>query len=261
MKKLQVKSEAQVDSSLWYIIIGDAKIFHGDKITAQIQRGSDDEEEMVEITDAKLCINKVDLEDRAFRAWICHDDSDWNGCTEANDKFEYEHSWVFDVDKDGNITSDDTEYVLPAHKRSSVIIGDVEYHEGCLVQATLGSGSSKRHVVVGRINILNITPTTTEFVICQDIRAGSEKFSMPPISGVKHMYGFKHSWSVIAKNNKTIGTTDTKDFKLVYTADYMAFISGASNDKPIPVTADSDVDDDPMPEDWTPSEKDLIFLR
>lgn len=260
MKKLKVKSEAQIDSSLWYIIVGDAKIFHGDKITAQLQRNSDDEEEMVEITDAMLCINKVNLEDRAFRAWICHDDGDWDGCTEANEKFEYEYSWVFDVDKDGNITSTDTEYVLPAHRRSSVVINDVEYHEGCLVQATLGGRSSRRDVVVGRINILEINPNITYFVICQDIRSGSESFSMPPISGVKHRYGFKHSWSVMAKNNK-IGTTDTKDIKLVYTADYMAFISGAGNEKPAPVQTDSDVDDDPMPEDWTPSEKDLIFLR
>jgi hypothetical protein len=260
MKKLKVKSEAQIDSSLWYIIIGDAKIFHGDKITVQLQRNSDDEEEMVEITDAKLCINEVDLEDRAFRAWICHDDSDWNGCSEANDKFGYEHSWVFNVDKFGNISSNDTEYVLPAHRRSSVVINDVEYHEGCLVQATLGGRSSRRDVVVGRINILEINPNITYFVICQDIRSGSESFSMPPISGVKHRYGFKHSWSVMAKNNK-IGTSDTKDLKLVYTADYLAFISGAGNEKPAPVQTDPDVDDDPMPEDWTPSEKDLIFLR
>jgi len=261
MKKLQVKSEAQIDSSLWYIIVGDAKIFHGDKITVQLQRdGGDDEGEWIEITDAKLCINKVDLEDRAFRAWICHDDSDWNGCTEANEKFEYEYSWVFTVDKDGNITSDDTEYVLPAHRRSSVVINDVEYDEGCLVQAIIGGGSSRRHVVAGRINFVNITATSTEFVICQDVRGGSDNFSMPPISDVKHMYGFKHSWSVIVKDNK-IATNDTKDLKLIYTADYMAFISGASNDKPAPVAADPDVDDDPMPEDWTPSEKDLIFLR
>lgn len=260
MKKLKVKSEAQIDSSLWYIIVDGYKIFHGDKIEVELRRDGEDEEETVEILDATLCINNVDDEDRAYQAWICHDDGDWNGCTEANEKFEYEYGWVFTVDKDGNITSDDTEYVLPAHKRSSVTINDIEYHEGCLVQATLGNGSSKRHVVVGRINIVNITPINTEFVICQDIRAGSEKFTMPPISGVKHMYGFKHSWSVMAKNNK-ISTTDTKNLKLIYTADYMAFINGADNEKPVPVAADPDEDDDPMPEDWTPSEKDLIFLK
>jgi hypothetical protein len=261
MKKLQVKSEAQIDSSLWYVVVDGYKIFHGDKITARLLRGdADDPEETVEITDAILCINKVDLEDRAYQAWICHDDGDWNGCTEANEKFEYEYSWVFSVDKDGNITSDDTAWVLPLYKRNSVVINDVEYYEGCLVQATLGGPSSRKDVVVGRINFINITPSNTEFVICQDIRGGSDKFNIPVISGVKHMYGFKHSWSVMAKNNK-ISTNDTKDFKLIYTADYMAFISGASNDKPTPVTVDSDVDDDPMPEGWTPSEKDLIFLK
>lgn len=261
MKKLKVKSEAQIDNSLWYIIIGDAKIFHGDKIAVELQRDGEDGEETVEISDAKLCINKVDLEDRAFRAWICHDNSDWNGCTEANDKFEYQYSWVFNVDKFGNIDSDDTEWVVPVYRRNSITINDIEYHEGCLVQATIGSpSSSAKNVVVGRLNFVNTTPSHTELAICQDFRAGSEKFTMPPIPGVKHMYGFKHSWSVMAKNNK-IATSDTKDLKLIYTADYMAFISGASNDKPIPVQTDPDVDDDPMPEGWTPSEKDLIFLK
>ena len=261
MKRLKVKSEAQIDKSLWYIVVDGIKIFHGDKIKVKLFRGDeDDPDETVEITDAMLCINKVNLEDRAFRAWICHDDDDWNGCTEANEKFEYEYGWVFDVDQAGIITSNDTEWILPLYERNYVTINDVEYHEGCLVQATIGSPSSTKDVIVGRINILEINPNITYFVICQDIRSGSESFSMPPISGVKHRYGFKHSWSVMAKNNK-IGTSDTKDLKLVYTADYLAFISGAGNEKPAPVQTDPDVDDDPMPEDWTPSEKDLIFLR
>lgn len=261
MKKLKVKSEGQIDSSLWYIIVDGYKIFHGDKIKVRLLRGdADDPEETVEISDAMLCINKVDLEDRAYRAWICHDDSDWNGCTEANEKFEYEYGWVFDLDKDGNITSDDTEWILPLYKRNSVTINDIEYHEGCLVQATLGNPSSRKDVVVGRLNFINITPLQAEFGICQDIRTGSEKFTMPPISGVKHMYGFKHSWSVMAMKNK-IATSDTKDIKLIYTADYLTFINGTTNDNPVPVTVDLDVDDDPMPEGWTPSEKDLIFLK
>lgn len=261
MKRLKVKSEAQIDKSLWYIVVDGYKIFHGDKIKVRLFRGDpDDPEETVEISDAMLCINKVNLEDRAFRAWICHDDGDWNGCTEANEKFEYEYGWVFDVDGAGIITSDDTEWILPLYERNYVTINDVEYHEGCLVQATLGNPSSPKDVVVGRVNIVNITPAHSEFVICQDIRTGSDKFVMPRISGVKNMYGFKHSWSVMVKNNK-ICTNDTKDIKLIYTADYLAFINGTTNDNPVPVTVDSDVDDDPMPEDWTPSEKDLIFLK
>jgi hypothetical protein len=261
MKRLKVKSEAQIDKSLWYIVVDGIKIFHGNKIKVKLFRGDeDDPDETVEITDAMLCINKVNLEDRAFRAWICHDDDDWNGCTEANEKFEYEYGWVFDVDEAGIITSDDTEWILPLYERNYVTINDVEYHEGCLVQATIGSPSSTKDVVVGRVNIVNITPAHSEFVICQDIRTGSDKFVMPRISGVKSMYGFKHSWSVMVKNNK-ICTNDTKDLKIIYTADYLSFINRTASDEPVPITVDSDVDDDPMPEDWTPSEKDLIFLK
>ena len=256
MKKLEVKSNAQIDKSLWYIIVDSQKIFHGDKILATIP-SEDDDDEALEITKARLCINKVDINDRGFRAWICQDVRE--GCNEAEDKFEYQYSWTFSVDENGNITSEDAHSVEAIPERDSVIINGVTYHEGSLIQADIRKGGHWT-TVVGRLNFINLTPASNEYVICQDIYPGSEKFTTPAIIDAKPRYGFKHSWSFHVKNGK-ITTADTRNIKLIYTTDYLAFVSGSPKDESYKLDINPDIDDDPMPEGWTPSEKDLIFLK
>ena len=164
-----------------------------------------------------------------------------------------------EVDENGNITSEDAHSVEAIPERDSVIINGVTYHEGSLIQADIRKGGHWT-TVVGRLNFINLTPASNEYVICQDIYPGSEKFTTPAIIDAKPRYGFKHSWSFHVKNGK-ITTADTRNIKLIYTTDYLAFVSGSPKDESYKLDINPDIDDDPMPEGWTPSEKDLIFLK
>jgi len=94
-----------------YVIIGDTTYYHGDYITACI--GIDNEEESSsELEDARICINKkTDNQDgeRHFSFWICQNERE--GCSNADTTFEFKYSWVAKVNKDGDIISEDTEWV------------------------------------------------------------------------------------------------------------------------------------------------------
>lgn len=95
-----------------YIIIGDTTYYHGDYITARIV-GSDEDDSDTEIDDARICINtKTEGQngDRHYTAWICQNERP--GCTAAEETFGFNYSWVFKVNNEGDIISDDTESVL-----------------------------------------------------------------------------------------------------------------------------------------------------
>lgn len=102
MKKLKPKR---------YIIIGDTTYYHGDYITARIV-GSDEDDSDTEIEDARICINtKTEGQngDRHYTAWICQNERP--GCTDAEETFGFNYSWVFKVNNEGDIISDDTESI------------------------------------------------------------------------------------------------------------------------------------------------------
>lgn len=95
-----------------YIIIGDTTYYHGDYITASIKHDADDDD-FIEVRDARICINKKSHNqngERHFVAWICQNERP--GCTDAEETFGFNYSWVFNVNNEGDIISDDTESVL-----------------------------------------------------------------------------------------------------------------------------------------------------
>lgn len=147
-----------------YVIIGDTTYYHGDYVTALIEAiDDDDDHDTIEVQDARICINKKNAYNegpRHFQFWICQDDRD--GCKDAEEKFGFRYSWSVKVNKDGVITSGDTEW----------------------------------------INL--------------ESRAGYED-------------------SVLEVEEKDVNVVDQY--------------------------AEDDVDDDPMPPDWVPTEKDLLFLK
>lgn len=96
-----------------YVIIGDTTYYHGDYVTALIERVDEDEDEdSVEVQDGRICINKINsyqVGPRHFQFWICQDDRD--GCGDAEEKFEFRYSWSVRIDKHGKIISDDTIWI------------------------------------------------------------------------------------------------------------------------------------------------------
>lgn len=95
-----------------YVIIGDTTYYHGDYVNACIVQNSDDDDEDSVEVEGRICINKKDShqqEERHFHFWICQNERD--GCSDAEERFEYDYSWSVKVDKDGNITSPDTEWI------------------------------------------------------------------------------------------------------------------------------------------------------
>lgn len=94
-----------------YVIIGDTTYYHGDYITACI--GIDNEEESSsEIENARICINEKSEDQegqRHFHFWICQDERE--GCSNAHTTFEFQYSWTVRLNKDGDITSEDAEWV------------------------------------------------------------------------------------------------------------------------------------------------------
>lgn len=95
-----------------YVIVGDTTYYHGDYVTACIGPRDDDDDDTVEIDEGRICINKEDDDqqgERHFQFWICQNDRD--GCSSAETTFDYQYSWSVRVNKDGLITSGDTEWV------------------------------------------------------------------------------------------------------------------------------------------------------
>ena len=97
-----------------YVIVGDTTYYHGDYVTALIERSDEEDEEQdgIEIQDARICINKKNAYNegpRHFQFWICQDDRD--GCCDAEEKFEFRYSWSVKVDENGEIISGDTQWI------------------------------------------------------------------------------------------------------------------------------------------------------
>lgn len=113
-----------------YVIIGGTTYYHGDYITASIGSHDEDDDDIVEVDDARICINKTsDTQqgERHFHFWICQDEKD--GCTDAEETFGYQYSWTVRVDKDGIIMSTDTEQI-DLYKRGE--LDHIEITEECV---------------------------------------------------------------------------------------------------------------------------------
>lgn len=233
------------DKSEWYIVIGDNIIYHGDKIIATIEHTDENDEhcELV-IEDARLCINSMDKDASGLRrAWICQNLK--NGCTEAEEKFGYKYSWVFSVNEDNQISSDDTLKVIPAKQANEVKINGEVFTEGEMVVVTIHKGGGKWGTTVARLNIMS----SRKLCLCQDFAAGCSEFRYPNTKE-KALYGYSYGWHVEIRDGKII-SPDTQSIHKI-----------PAKSKPVEAAKKEYVDDDDMmPADWVPTEKDLEFLK
>ncbi len=134
-------------------------------------------------------------------------------------------------------------------------------HHGQKITAKIGS-EDDFEVVNGKICInlpdeknhvassYNSDKEVTRFWICQNAKDGCDD--------AEDKFGYEVSWSVnINPSTHKIESTDCKWIKLFKEDDKK---TDTKSSKSV-VSVDPDVDDDPMPENWEPSEKDLIFFK
>lgn len=151
--------------------------------------------------------------------------------------------------------------------RRYVIIGDTTYYHGDYVSACIGPGGGDDdnddtvEVDNARICINSKYPTQQgerhfHFWICQNHKDGCQN--------AQEKFGFDYSWAVEVDSDGNIKTTDTEWITLECRAEPETELA-VEEEKDVQVVEqdeeDQYIDDDPMPPDWTPSEKDLLFLR
>lgn len=98
-------------------------IHHGQEVIAKL--GSDSDQKTVR---GKICINykkdssyrcSYDSNKRLVCFWVCSNEKD--GCSDAHDKFEYEFSWVVNVDPTTHeISSEDCKWIKLVHEDKKV---------------------------------------------------------------------------------------------------------------------------------------------
>ena len=99
--------------SVPYVIIDGHKFFHGDPVTLRVTPNGSDEEYEEEPCNGRISVVKESEEheeDRIYRFHVCQNEHDGDM---IEDRLGYEYSWVVTVNEDGNITSTDTDYVIP----------------------------------------------------------------------------------------------------------------------------------------------------
>lgn len=147
-------------------------------------------------------------------------------------------------------------------QRKHVIIhGEIIYH-GDYVSAYLGNpdnGEDGEYVDDARVCINDDDVTeqnrkACRFWICQDIKEGC--------TSAQERFGYNYSWVVSLNKDGEIVSSDTSEFELRErcTPEDLELEEEDESTNAQEVV-DEDVDDDPMPEDWIPSEKDLLFLK
>lgn len=132
-------------------------------------------------------------------------------------------------------------------------------HHGQEVWAKIGNEHDLK-TIKGRICInpddddsltksYNSEGQVVNFWFCQNIKSGC--------SDASDKFGYEYSW-VIHVNPKThkIDSDDCKWIKLI-TEEKKESVPSPK----VKPSVNPDIDDDPMPEDWQPSEKDLIFFK
>ena len=142
--------------------------------------------------------------------------------------------------------------------RRYVIIGDTAYYHGDYVNASILDNEDEENdfiEVEGRICINKTDPDQQgerhfHFWICQDKRDGCHN--------ADEKFEFQYSWSVQVHADGSIKSTDTEWINLERRVNPELEVDDKKT--PTPVIKE-DADDDPMPPDWTPSEKDLMFLK
>lgn len=149
-------------------------------------------------------------------------------------------------------------------QRKHVIIhGETIYH-GDYVSATLGNPDNDddleyvddARVCINDGDISGQTRKAYRFWICQNIKEGC--------TSAQDKFGYEYSWVVSLNKDGEISSSDTSEFDLrerctpedTETEEQSEESTGDSQE-----VVDEDIDDDPMPDDWVPSEKDLLFLK
>jgi hypothetical protein len=121
--------------------------------------------------------------------------------------------------------------------------GEVINH-GDIVFATLMENDEPVDVI-GRLCINEVDLVGRPYYICQDHCDGD--------SAAEDKFGHRYSWSFILKDGE-IATSDTKYISIYPQQEPEEIVDGGDyktfNEAPY-----GDVDDDPMPDDWSPEEK------
>ena len=148
--------------------------------------------------------------------------------------------------------------------RRYVIVGDTAFYHGDYVNACIipepGDDDDEDSVELeGRICINKKEAHQQgerhfHFWICQDERSGCDN--------AEEKFGYDYSWSVQVDGDGNIKSTDTEWINLERRAEPETELVMEEKDVQVVEREEQDIiDDDPMPEDWTPSEKDMQFLR
>lgn len=148
--------------------------------------------------------------------------------------------------------------------RRYVIVGDTALYHGDYINACIipepGDDDDEDSVELeGRICINKKEAHQQgerhfHFWICQDERSGCDS--------AEETFGYDYSWSVQVDGDGNIKSTDTDWINLERRAEPETELVMEEKDVQVVEQEEQDIiDDDPMPEDWTPSEKDMQFLR
>lgn len=148
--------------------------------------------------------------------------------------------------------------------RRYVIVGDTAFYHGDYINACIipepGDDDDEDSVELeGRICINKKEAHQQgerhfHFWICQDERSGCDN--------AEEKFGYDYSWSVQVDGDGNIKSTDTDWINLERRAEPETELVMEEKDVQVVEQEEQDIiDDDPMPEDWTPSEKDMQFLR
>jgi hypothetical protein len=147
--------------------------------------------------------------------------------------------------------------------RRYVIVGDTAFYHGDYVNACIipepGDDDEDSVELEGRICINKKEDHQQgerhfHFWICQDERSGCDN--------AEEKFGYDYSWSVQVDGDGNIKSTDTDWITLESRAEPETELVMEEKDIQVVEQEEQDIiDDDPMPEDWTPSEKDMQFLR
>lgn len=145
--------------------------------------------------------------------------------------------------------------------RRYVIIDDTRYYHGDYVYACIGphddndddSVETEGRICINKKDKYQENERHFQFWICQDERNGCQN--------AEEKFEYQYSWSVQVDKDGNIKSTDTESITLERRCE-PEHPAVEVDEKEIEVVEQKNlIDDDPMPEDWTPSEKDLLFLK
>ena len=144
--------------------------------------------------------------------------------------------------------------------RRYVIVGDTTLYHGDYVNACIiipdndeDSVELEGRICINKKEAHQQKERHFHFWICQDERTGCDN--------AEETFGYDYSWSVQVDGDGNIKSSDTEWINLERRAEPETELDEEKDVQVVEQEEEDLIDDDPMPEDWTPSEKDMQFLR